>query len=656
MRGIHLIRWTVALVGVCLVTVSGVLAQDPGIAAQEPVQLTNVNFANGLTVSVPSTWLTFNKQDYTTADAAQAAWQANYDSVQAGFQLSAQAIAVTDLAALRPQTVDGRYIQMSVAFFPLDSLASSLGLSAEQITLEALAAQSLGGDVWREVTLNGRDALIGTNIQPPTVTAQALYLFPELGVAARAQIPAPDSYVRENEALLYILIMTLRSQGEPVDLEAWAQFSEAHFGRVIPFPANIALPIAADAIVAPQQITPEATEAPAVEMTETPVIDAGPVTDPMLVCPDGTAELAFVANTVEGAMDIFVVSADGQNERQLTANTGDDFAVSWSPDGARLAFTSTRDVISQLYVMNADGSDIVPLTADQESHADPAWSPDGTRIAYVTQQFGQGDIWVMNADGTNRVQLTSDDYNDTAPAWSPDGRRIVFVRGTDNQEIYIMDADGSNGAQLTDSPGLDNKAHWSPDGTLIAFASEREDRSQVFVMNADGSDQRNLSNNVAFEAPSGWSPDGSFITFISNRNSSNASQTDIYVMAADGGNVQQVTNDARPELEVRWRPCPGATPTVESTPAVEMTAEALAAPVTCVVTAPDGANINLRQGPGTEYDFSGLLEQNQSINADAQTPGAGGTTWLRVGPNQWLRSDVIAASQGDCVALPTVAP
>jgi TolB protein len=641
MRGVRTVRLVALL---CLL-----LAAVVSVSAQDAVQLTNVTFANGLTISVPSDWLTFKKEDHTTAESAQAAWQGNYDTVRPGFQLSAQAMAVTDLAAMRPQSVDDRYIQLSVAFFPISELASSLGLSSDQITLQALAAQSLGGDLWREVTINGRQALIGTNLQPPTVTAQALYLFPEEGLAARVQIPVPDSYIRENETLLYVLIMSLRRSGEPVDMDAWTQFTEAHFGRAIAFPTNIALPVAAEAFV-PQQA--EATEAPLPEATEAPVV-TGPVTDPMLVCAEGTSELTFVANTVDGAMDIFLINADGTDVRQLTTNMGDDFAVTWAPDGSQMAFTSTRDVVSQLYVMNADGSDIVPLTADQLSHSQPAWSPDGTRIAYVTQQIGQGDIWVMDADGTNRVQLTWDEFNDGWPVWSPDGAQIAFVRGTDNQEIYVMDADGANGLQLTDSPGLDNNPQWSPDGAQIVFASEREDRSQVYIMNADGTDQRNISNNVAFEAPSSWSPDGSFIAFISNRNSANASQTDVYVMSPDGTNVRQLTNDARPEQDASWRPCPGTQPIV----APEATAEALAAPLeACVISATAGTNINLRQGPGTEFGFSGLLEGGASITADAQTPGAGGTTWLRVGPNQWLRSDVIGGYTGDCVSLPTVTP
>ena len=655
MRGPQVVRLAVALVGVLLVATAGVLAQEPVAVAQDTVQLTNVGFTNGLVVSVPADWLTFKKEDHASAESAQAAWQGNFDAVQPGFQLSAQAMAVTDLAVLRPQAVDSRYVQLSLAFFPLSELAASLGLSADQVTLEALAAQSLGGDVWRAVTLNGRQALIGTNQHPPTTQAQALYLFLEEGLAARVQMPVPDSYVRENEALLYVLVMTLRRQGEPVDLDAWAQFSEAHFGRSIDFPANIALPAATEALVAPPVTAPlaEATAAPLPEATEAPVVDFVPATDPMLVCADGSSELAFVANTVDGAMDIFLVKADGSDVRQLTANTGDDFAVTWSSDGSMLAFTSTRDVVSQIYVMNADGSDIRPLTADQESHSQPSWSPDGAKIAYVTQQIGQGDIWVMDVEGGNRVQLTSDEFNDAWPVWSPDGSQIAFVRGVDNQEIYVMAADGSSGLQLTDSPGLDNGAVWSPDGARILFASEREDRSQVYAMDAaDGANVQNLSNNVAFETPASWSPDGSFIAFISNRNSANASQTDIYLMSPDGSNVRQLTNDPRPELDAAWRPCAGTA----AAPGVELTAEALVAPVSCVVFAPDGANINLRQGPGTEYDFSGLLEGNASISADAQTPGADGTTWLRVGPNQWLRSDVIASSQGDCVSLPTVAP
>jgi hypothetical protein len=69
----------------------------------------------------------------------------------------------------------------------------------------------------------------------------------------------------------------------------------------------------------------------------------------------------------DGDFDIYVMDADGSNVRQLTRNASkgeneaDDGSPSWSPDGQRIAFTSTRDhegdgfESEELYVMAADG-------------------------------------------------------------------------------------------------------------------------------------------------------------------------------------------------------------------------------------------------------------------------------------------------------------
>jgi dipeptidyl aminopeptidase/acylaminoacyl peptidase len=80
---------------------------------------------------------------------------------------------------------------------------------------------------------------------------------------------------------------------------------------------------------------------------------------------------------------IYVMNVDGSRQTRLTENkTGGvgDFAPTWSPDGTRIAFISSR----QVYVMNADGSDQTRLTTVSEGSLlyDVAWSPDGRRLAF----------------------------------------------------------------------------------------------------------------------------------------------------------------------------------------------------------------------------------------------------------------------------------
>ena len=80
--------------------------------------------------------------------------------------------------------------------------------------------------------------------------------------------------------------------------------------------------------------------------------------------PDGS-EILYAANH-DGDLEIFVVGADGTDQRQLTDNGGQDFFPSWSPDGDTIVFSSDRSGAVELYLMDADGGNQRPLMANDE--------------------------------------------------------------------------------------------------------------------------------------------------------------------------------------------------------------------------------------------------------------------------------------------------
>ena len=138
---------------------------------------------------------------------------------------------------------------------------------------------------------------------------------------------------------------------------------------------------------------------------------------------------------------------DTTSDWRYLPETGSIVLVRWSeepaqsPDGTRIAFSSRRDLNSEVYVMDADGGAPRNLTFHEAWDEGPAWSPDGQRIAFVSdrngdvEEFGglrfNTDIFVMNADGSGVEQVTSDPLSRSAdqPAWSPDGSSIAFARG-----------------------------------------------------------------------------------------------------------------------------------------------------------------------------------------------------------------------------------
>ena len=282
------------------------------------------------------------------------------------------------------------------------------------------------------------------------------------------------------------------------------------------------------------------------------------VLTPLMVCVDAQAQITFVSQR-DGNAEIYVMDADGKNERRLTNNRHDDRHPSWSPDGKRIVFSSERDGNFDIYVMDADGGKPQNLTKNPNEDNYPSWSPDGERIAFaswdgIVKNFViTFDIYVMDADGGNPQNLTNNRQDDRYPSWSPNGERIIFSSARDGHfrskfgitsEIYVMDADGGDQQRLTENRQNDWFPSWSPNGEHIASASDRGgdiENFDIYVMDADGGNPQNLTENRQDDWFPSWSPDGEHIAFSSNRDG----DFEIYVINADGGNPRNLTNNNR---------------------------------------------------------------------------------------------------------------
>jgi TolB protein len=90
-------------------------------------------------------------------------------------------------------------------------------------------------------------------------------------------------------------------------------------------------------------------------------------------------------------------------------------------------FVSDRSGTPQIYVMNADGSNERRISFGAGDYGSPAWSPAGDKLAFMRTQGPLSRIGVMDTNGAGERILTAG-QNDEEPTWSPDGSQILFQR------------------------------------------------------------------------------------------------------------------------------------------------------------------------------------------------------------------------------------
>jgi hypothetical protein len=193
--------------------------------------------------------------------------------------------------------------------------------------------------------------------------------------------------------------------------------------------------------------------------TEDPIVNFEPTWSP-----DGS-EVVYMRQDAVFGQDLWRVGADGSNPEDLTDTPGiQETSAEFSPDGTEIAYVSNGPN-NDIWVMDANGSNQTQLTETDypQQNVSPTWSPDGAKIAFSTfesKENKENGFHVMDADGSNQVRPLPEGSPvlTDALSWSPDGTKIAF-EGSGG--IALMNPDGTEITPLVENPGAYYPS-WAP--------------------------------------------------------------------------------------------------------------------------------------------------------------------------------------------------
>ena len=272
------------------------------------------------------------------------------------------------------------------------------------------------------------------------------------------------------------------------------------------------------------------------------------------------------------------MNPDGTGFRRLT-NDGVSRNPRWSPDGERIAYISGVDGAKSLYVMWADGAENKRLIRKAYDIHDFWWSPlshallvvveidrpkdrlenwevtvDGKIKRWRTPQWAEGWLhWDAKGEKIKEPKKRVLEVLPKGirwPKWSPDRKWIAF--STDGLLALAQpDVVSMNRKWFLqrDEPPCQNIEEWSPDGTKLLFYTSG-DICVATVEQGRFKSYLNLSLYPGRDAT--WSPDGSRVAFI-GRNPDGRRTSEIFILDVETGKMQQITSTTYDYFDLHWQ-------------------------------------------------------------------------------------------------------
>ncbi|WP_234571786.1 S9 family peptidase [Rhodohalobacter sp. 614A] len=291
------------------------------------------------------------------------------------------------------------------------------------------------------------------------------------------------------------------------------------------------------------------------------------------ISPDGNTIIyvrhQFDVMTDRRYTNLWSISFSGDEHEPLTSGKSSYGTPTWSPDGSKIAYTSSEEGSSQIFVRWMDRGVTSSITNLTHSPGNLQWSPDGTKLLFTMRlpsdkpqianlpsppkgaKWADGatvidyvqfkadgrfevleetysHIYMVSAEGGAPRKLTGGNYNHSSPSWTPDGESILFTADRtgnadldpNNEQIFEMDITSGELNQITDKRGPHSNPKISPDGQYIAYTGYEDEfvgyqLTDLYIMNRDGSNLQKISDDLGVDIGNiTWAGDSRSLFFL----------------------------------------------------------------------------------------------------------------------------------------------
>ena len=205
------------------------------------------------------------------------------------------------------------------------------------------------------------------------------------------------------------------------------------------------------------------------------------------------------------------------HEEPLPLESAAYHVVNLSPDGTRLALDFSERDSSDVWLYDFSIGTLSRFTFDAAQDTDPVWSPDGARIFFSSDRDGPRNVHSKPSDGSGNVaRLTESQSTQWPQAVTPDGGVLLLDELGEGIDILHLDlSEPSEPRPFLRTASVERLPQVSPDGRFVAYESAALGTAEIFVRTfPEGGGPFQISSQGG-RSPV-WSPDGRELFYLDN--------------------------------------------------------------------------------------------------------------------------------------------